>query len=458
MACRRGARCVPRRRRRPDRASRRLPAAPRRCRDLGPQTRRRRARRGRVFWGDGRPSWGCRRAAPCSCTSRRRAGLWQQLPAVVRSRDSEVVRAAAAAVLHVVDEAVARLAEGYNDARRQMVQVGGDAAAGVHRRPAARRRRRRQAGGAGRALRPRHGPPPPGCAGRTPRAGSNEAEAAISSLERAVVRWAGDRDVLVATKDGWIVVLTPADTDVPGPRTGREDARRPHARRARRGSRAAGPGASPSAAPYPGSYGIARSYEEAREGLTMAVRLRLDSLTDPGRAAADLPGAAARPARHRRPRALGPGSSWCMPAAAPNPSSTPSTPTSPPAGRHRDGAPTAPVRARRHLPPRPDQDPHRIRPRRPRPALHRPRRRARREAAGLAAPRPRRRPVAAACRAQVSPGSGRCPTPRADIGCPTPGRRARSPGAACGWCSRPTGAGRGRAGCSRCTRLPRTPS
>jgi sugar diacid utilization regulator len=29
--------------------------------------------------------------------------------------------------------------------------------------------------------------------------------------------------------------------------------------------------------PYPGSYGIARSYEEAREGLTMAVRLHLDS-------------------------------------------------------------------------------------------------------------------------------------------------------------------------------------
>ena len=48
--------------------------------------------------------------------------LWQQLPAVVRSRDSEVVRAAAAAVLHVVDQAVARLAEGYTDARRQMVR------------------------------------------------------------------------------------------------------------------------------------------------------------------------------------------------------------------------------------------------------------------------------------------------------------------------------------------------
>ena len=48
----------------------------------------------------------------------------------------------------------------------------------------------------------------------------NEAEPAISDLERAVVLWAGDRDVLVATKDGWVVAVTPADTDVPGPRAG----------------------------------------------------------------------------------------------------------------------------------------------------------------------------------------------------------------------------------------------
>jgi DNA-binding PucR family transcriptional regulator len=33
--------------------------------------------------------------------------------------------------------------------------------------------------------------------------------------------------------------------------------------------------------PYPGSYGIPRSYEEAREGLAMAVRLRLDSVLIP---------------------------------------------------------------------------------------------------------------------------------------------------------------------------------
>jgi sugar diacid utilization regulator len=201
--------------------------------------------------------------------------LWQQLPAVVRSRDSEVVRAAAAAVLHVVDEAVARLAEGYNDARRQMVRweetlrrdfvedlLRGDADVG-------RLVERAEPFGLDMAR-------PHQVALAAPSGRLNETEAAISSLERAVVRWAGDRDVLVATKDGWIVVLTPADTDVPGPRTGAktlgdlmlaELARLPRGR----------PWRVTVGRPYPGSYGIARSYEEAREGLTMAVRLRLDS-------------------------------------------------------------------------------------------------------------------------------------------------------------------------------------
>ncbi len=48
--------------------------------------------------------------------------LWQDLPTVVRSRNPEVVRAAAAAVLHVIDEAVATLAEGYAVARRDLVR------------------------------------------------------------------------------------------------------------------------------------------------------------------------------------------------------------------------------------------------------------------------------------------------------------------------------------------------
>ena len=107
----------------------------------------------------------------------------------------------------------------------------------------------------------------------------DHAEAAISAVERAVVHRFGDRDVLVATKDGWIVVVAPADTDLlasPGPRTGPRtlgDLMLADLDRSRRGR----PWRVTVGRPYPGSYGIPRSYEEAREGLTMAVRLHLDT-------------------------------------------------------------------------------------------------------------------------------------------------------------------------------------
>jgi sugar diacid utilization regulator len=201
--------------------------------------------------------------------------LWHQLPAVVRSRDSEVVRAAAAAVLLVVDEAVARLVDGYTDARRQMARweetlrrefiddlLRGDADVG-------RLVERAVPFGLDMAR-------PHQVALAAPTGRLNEAEPAISSLERSVVQWAGDRDVLVATKDGWIVAVTPADTNVPGPRTGPKtlgDLMLTELERAPRGR----PWRVTVGRPYPGSYGIARSYEEAREGLTMAVQLGLDS-------------------------------------------------------------------------------------------------------------------------------------------------------------------------------------
>ena len=201
--------------------------------------------------------------------------LWQQLPMVIRSRDSEAVRVAAAAVLHVVDEAVASLAEGYNDARRQMVRweetlrtefiedlLRGDADVG-------RLVERAEPFGLDMAR-------PHQVALAAPNGRLNDAEPAISPLEHAVVHWAGDRDVLVATKDGFIVVITPADTDVPGPRTGPKtlgDLMLTELSRSPRGR----PWRVTAGRPYPGSYGIARSYEEAREGLAMAVRLHLDT-------------------------------------------------------------------------------------------------------------------------------------------------------------------------------------
>ena len=100
---------------------------------------------------------------------------------VIRARDSDAVRAAADAVLHVVDAAVANLAEGYTDARRQMVRweetlrrefiddlLRGDADVGT-------------AGGAGRAVRAGHGPTAPGRAGRAQRAARTTPTPAISA-------------------------------------------------------------------------------------------------------------------------------------------------------------------------------------------------------------------------------------------------------------------------------------
>jgi sugar diacid utilization regulator len=200
--------------------------------------------------------------------------LWQELPAVVRSRDSAAVRNATTAVLNVVDAAVARLAEGHAEARRDMVRweevlrrefiedlLRGDADVG-------RLVERAEPFGLDMAR-------PHQVALAAPGGRLADTEAAVGSLERAVVHRVGDRDVLVATKDGLIVVIAPADPDPPTPhgpaRLGdfilAELDRFPRCR----------PWRVAVGRPYPGSYGIPRSYEEAREGLGMAVRLRLDA-------------------------------------------------------------------------------------------------------------------------------------------------------------------------------------
>jgi sugar diacid utilization regulator len=210
------------------------------------------------------------------CAARR---LWGELPMVIRARDSAAVRAATEAVLHVVDAAVAQLAEGYNEARRQMVRweetlrrefiddlLRGDADVG-------RLVERAEPFGLDMGR-------PHQVALAAPTGRLDRADAAISALERAVVHRFGDREVLVATKDGWIVVVAPADTDTPTPSRGAGtgpgrlgDLLLAELDRSRRGR----PWRVTVGRPYPGSYGIPRSYEEAREGLTMAVRLHLDT-------------------------------------------------------------------------------------------------------------------------------------------------------------------------------------
>ena len=206
--------------------------------------------------------------------------LWQDLPIVVRSRDREAVRAAATAVLHVVDGAVATLADGYAVARRDLVRreetlrrdliddlLRGDSDLGalveraepfgldlarVHQVVLAEPNRRLP-----------------------------DSDAAISLLEGVIFSRLGDRDVLVATKEGLLVVLAPADpaaADDLSPaatEAGSALGRLIHGELSR--LRHGRPWRVAVGRPYPGLYGIARSYEEAREALTMAGRLRVDT-------------------------------------------------------------------------------------------------------------------------------------------------------------------------------------
>jgi hypothetical protein len=193
--------------------------------------------------------------------------LWRGLPAVVRSSDSEVVRAAADAVLHVVGEAVAVFVDGYQDERRESIRreeslrrefiddlLRGDAdvAALVER-----------AEPFGLDLTRPHQ-----LALATSPAAGRELDVVARAVERAVVSRFGDREVLVATKEKFLVVLVPAGADNDrlddvGATINGELAHRPAARRWRV---AVG-------RPYAGGYGIARSYEEAREALQLADRL-----------------------------------------------------------------------------------------------------------------------------------------------------------------------------------------
>jgi sugar diacid utilization regulator len=205
--------------------------------------------------------------------------LWHDLPVVVRSRDREAVRAAAAAVLQVVDDAVATLAEGYAVARRDLVRreelsrreliddlLRGDSDLGalVER-----------AEPFGLDFARVHQVALAAPSRRLP-----DADTAISALEAVIFDRLGDRDVLVATKEGLLVVLAPADAAAAGrisPGLGasnelgqlmhRELSRLPRGRPWRV---AVGRG-------HPGLYGIARSYEEAREALTMAGRLQVET-------------------------------------------------------------------------------------------------------------------------------------------------------------------------------------
>jgi len=199
--------------------------------------------------------------------------LWRQLPVVVRSSDPEKVRRAAEAVLRVLDDAVGVLVDGHQSERREMIRheealraefvddlLRGDAdVAGMVQR----------AEPFGIDLgRPHH------VALAAPRGGDGPVDRAATALERAVVDRFGDRDVLVATKDGRVVVVVPAATGSASAGTGDLGsvvlAQLDRIEGGRRWRVAAGRA-------FAGTYGVARSYEEAREAVALADRIGLDA-------------------------------------------------------------------------------------------------------------------------------------------------------------------------------------
>jgi sugar diacid utilization regulator len=198
---------------------------------------------------------------------------------VLRSSDSEYVREAAEAVLQVIDDAVATLAEGYATARREMVRreetmrreliddlLRGDADVGSLVA-------RAEPFGLDLAR-------PHLVALAAPGRRLPDAEAATTAIQRIVFDRFGDRNVLVAVKDGRLLVLAPASAAAPE-RTSRRHRAVDSLGRLMHGelSRLAHgqPWQVAEGRPYPGAYGIARSFEEAREALTMATRLHMDA-------------------------------------------------------------------------------------------------------------------------------------------------------------------------------------
>jgi sugar diacid utilization regulator len=204
--------------------------------------------------------------------------VWSELPAIVLERNRDAVRSAATAVLQVVDDAVAAFAEGHAEAGRERVRreetVRRELVEDLLRGDAHLSELVERAEPFGLDLTRAHQ-----VALAEPRRRLSSVAAATTALERVVLDRFGDRDVLVATKDGRVVVLALGDaTGAPGT-SGRLNATSDLGKivhgelnRLRRGS----PWRVAVGRAHPGAYGIARSYEEAREGLTMAARMNLD--------------------------------------------------------------------------------------------------------------------------------------------------------------------------------------
>ncbi|MGY1815288.1 PucR family transcriptional regulator [Blastococcus sp. SYSU D00820] len=190
--------------------------------------------------------------------------LWRHLPVVERSNDPEKVRAAAETVLRVLDDAVGVLVDGHQSERRDMIRreeaLRAEFVDDLLRGDADVSRMVERAEPFGIDFGTAHH-----VALVAPRSAACDVARVATVLERAVVDRFGDREVLVATKDGRVVVLVPGAAG--GPDVGSVvQADLARLRVAGRWQVAAGRA-------FPGVWGVPRSYEEAREALALAERL-----------------------------------------------------------------------------------------------------------------------------------------------------------------------------------------
>jgi hypothetical protein len=197
------------------------------------------------------------------------ARLWSTVPAEVRTRGRDAVSAAAEAVLVAVDGAVAALVEGHDIERRGMIRqaealrqtfvddlLRGDS-------DVARLVERAEPFGLDLGR-----PHQVAVAAHTGRL--VDALALATALERSIADRFNGREVLVTDKDGQFVVVGPGSAagDTPDVGTVTGDALR--------GLRRSGPWRVAAGRPHAGAYGVARSYEEAREALELGEVLHLD--------------------------------------------------------------------------------------------------------------------------------------------------------------------------------------
>jgi sugar diacid utilization regulator len=203
------------------------------------------------------------------------ARLWSTIPLKGRARDRDAVRAAAEAVLLAVDGAVAALVAGHDSERRRMVR---------HEESV-----RRQfiddllRGDSDVASLVERGEPfgldfslGHQVALAVPSGKLLDEVAVASALERSIADAYVGREVLVDIREGRFIIVAPEVPPASAHRGERPEvgsAIRTAIRGMRKGVRwriAAGRA-------HPGTYGVARSYEEAREALELAEVLQLDT-------------------------------------------------------------------------------------------------------------------------------------------------------------------------------------